>query len=641
MARGKHRGGRGGKRGNDRSNKNDRLDGGGASIRAIRTMKDVELDSEDECIQLMLNEQESDFDSDDNGQDEVMRVDMSGSEEDDNDDNDDEDEDEEDADENAWGSRKSTFYNADDADEAENAKEEEEEALRLQRARAEAMDEEDFVDEFASSLATLSAKGARPILQQGTEDDRIIQNVSDDLDRIDITSTTNKAIWPVVPKNATPAEMTKLIKEHAPELLDLLPEFEEHFKAVIEDTLPIVLAARKRGIDADDSTVYAFLETKYHILMTYLSNIAFYLSIKASSAMSAQDHPVLDVLVKTRTTLEELEDIEEAGMGELVEEFDAMLAEMADEDDLSMEEEAKQKTKKDKKRNKKKKEQKQKELLQQQKQQAVIDQFLEEYGDDSDEDAMDVEVSDTQQDEEESAFIPIPSKKVNRKRKALGDDFGDLHVLADDDAEDKQLSKRKNLRQYAVRVEQIANKRSKQVTMGGDNDLPYKDKHAAYIIRQQRDDARRAAMQAMNDSDSDDGHDHKQVSKTNRMNTHEDDDDASALYQSAQARVAAKRDAKAQAKLERLSADPNWVDPELVGDPTGKRTINYQILKNKGLAPKRTKEQRNPRVKHRKKFDKAQKKLKSVKAVGSGSSGVYGGEMTGIKTGVSRSVRFN
>ena len=36
-----------------------------------------------------------------------------------------------------------------------------------------------------------------------------------------------------------------------------------------------------------------------------------------------------------------------------------------------------------------------------------------------------------------------------------------------------------------------------------------------------------------------------------------------------------------------------------------------QIAKNKGLVPKRKKEQRNPRVKHRKKFEKAKIKHKS------------------------------
>ncbi|RKP24104.1 Sas10 C-terminal domain-containing protein, partial [Syncephalis pseudoplumigaleata] len=156
----------------------------------------------------------------------------------------------------------------------------------------------------------------------------------------------------------------------------------------------------------------------------------------------------------------------------------------------------------------------------------------------------------------------------------------------------------------------------RQATTGGDHDLPYKDKHAAYVMRQQREDARRAAMQAMEESDEE-----RAASTTGQNKRHGndgdgdgDDDEANLLYKNAQARVAAKREAKAEAKRARLSADPNWMDPDLVEDPAGKRTINYQILKNKGLAPKRTKEQRNPRVKHRKKFVKAQKKLRSVKA---------------------------
>lgn len=36
-----------------------------------------------------------------------------------------------------------------------------------------------------------------------------------------------------------------------------------------------------------------------------------------------------------------------------------------------------------------------------------------------------------------------------------------------------------------------------------------------------------------------------------------------------------------------------------------KRKITYAISKNKGLTPKRKKEQRNPRVKHREKYRKA------------------------------------
>jgi U3 small nucleolar RNA-associated protein 3 len=72
-----------------------------------------------------------------------------------------------------------------------------------------------------------------------------------------------------------------------------------------------------------------------------------------------------------------------------------------------------------------------------------------------------------------------------------------------------------------------------------------------------------------------------------------------------------------------------------------KRQINYEILKNKGLTPHRKKDQRNPRVKHRKKFEKAKKKIKSIKRMVVRQEGPYGGEITGIKTKLSRSVKFN
>ena len=46
-------------------------------------------------------------------------------------------------------------------------------------------------------------------------------------------------------------------------------------------------------------------------------------------------------------------------------------------------------------------------------------------------------------------------------------------------------------------------------------------------------------------------------------------------------------------------------------ESNNKRAITYQISRNKGLTPKRKKEQRNPRVKHRKKFRKAVIKRRS------------------------------
>jgi U3 small nucleolar RNA-associated protein 3 len=57
---------------------------------------------------------------------------------------------------------------------------------------------------------------------------------------------------------------------------------------------------------------------------------------------------------------------------------------------------------------------------------------------------------------------------------------------------------------------------------------------------------------------------------------------------------------------------------------------------------KRKKEVRNPRVKKRMKFEEKKKKLASMKAVYKGGEemGGYGGEKTGIKTGLVKSIKL-
>lgn len=75
-------------------------------------------------------------------------------------------------------------------------------------------------------------------------------------------------------------------------------------------------------------------------------------------------------------------------------------------------------------------------------------------------------------------------------------------------------------------------------------------------------------------------------------------------------------------------------------DDGHKRLASYQILKNKGLTPHRKKENRNGRVKKRHQYEQKMKKLSSVRQVVKPLSGTYGGESTGIKSNVSRSVKL-
>ncbi|KAM0683501.1 something about silencing protein 10 [Mitosporidium daphniae] len=77
-------------------------------------------------------------------------------------------------------------------------------------------------------------------------------------------------------------------------------------------------------------------------------------------------------------------------------------------------------------------------------------------------------------------------------------------------------------------------------------------------------------------------------------------------------------------------------------DAGSKRTIPYEILKNKGLLPVRSKEQRNPRVKQRKRYERAMKKIKGFKPMVAPKmhGAPYAGERSGIRTNIVKSTKF-
>jgi len=71
-----------------------------------------------------------------------------------------------------------------------------------------------------------------------------------------------------------------------------------------------------------------------------------------------------------------------------------------------------------------------------------------------------------------------------------------------------------------------------------------------------------------------------------------------------------------------------------------KRAITYKIAKNKGLMPKRSKLQRNPRVKNRMKFEKAKKRRKGAVREMRDQSQKYSGEASGLNARVKKGVKI-
>ena len=91
-----------------------------------------------------------------------------------------------------------------------------------------------------------------------------------------------------------------------------------------------------------------------------------------------------------------------------------------------------------------------------------------------------------------------------------------------------------------------------------------------------------------------------------------------------------------------ISLDRNKMDSaEPEGEDDDKRGITYQMFKNKGLAPKRNKDQRNPRVKHRHKFEKAKVRRKGqIRSIRTETKR-YSGESSGINMRVKKGVKIS
>ncbi|XP_062480950.1 something about silencing protein 10 isoform X2 [Pezoporus occidentalis] len=75
-------------------------------------------------------------------------------------------------------------------------------------------------------------------------------------------------------------------------------------------------------------------------------------------------------------------------------------------------------------------------------------------------------------------------------------------------------------------------------------------------------------------------------------------------------------------------------------DPNKKRGVTYQMIKNKGLTPKRRKIDRNPRVKHREKFRRAKIRRKGQVREVRRELDRYAGEVSGIRAGVKKSRKL-
>ena len=222
-------------------------------------------------------------------------------------------------------------------------------------------------------------------------------------------------------------------------------------------------------------------------------------------------------------------------------------------------------------------------------------------------------------------------------------DFGEEDSM-DAKAAAEKAQRKKSLRFYTSQIAQKANKRAGAGRdAGGDMDVPRRERLRDRQARlnaeaEQRgkklDEYGRGGTALGGESDSEIG----DVSEKIPDEGDEYYDMVAKISKTKKNAKLAKNEAMARAKAD--GAMVRVVEDEV--DEDGKRAIGYVISKNKGLAPKRKKDVRNPRVKKRKKYEEKIKKLASTRAVYKGGEerGGYGGEKTGIKPGLVKSIKL-
>lgn len=487
--------------------------------------------------------------------------------------------------ETAWGTAKGEYYGADDLDDEETAKEIEREALRQKKKHLEDLNMNDYLDDELEEEWTKSAKE----FDVGEFKDSTQQN------------DTNVSIKDILNMD------TEAKKNY---LQTLFPEFLPLCKELTQ--LSDVLVDLKSQEDSE------IISLKIMALSGYLGTLSSYFGILLHELNNNQEfstmknHPVMEMILTSKEVWRQACDLPNS-FG-------------VEEEESEEEEDEEEITKENRKLN-----------------------TLTVRGSDVLEDEEEEEKEEEQQEEDDDVDLDDFEDYVAQSRLSMANKEGrnvvdasrdlDDYVeteMADVDAQEKK-ARRRTLRFYTSKIDQQQNKKIDKFK--GDDDIPYKER---FFERQQRllEEARKRGLHDSNGADldaQDYGPDDEKVSKS--VNNEGEKDYFNLIQKNRQN----KKDARLQAHKNAVKASKEGKLSQLaeeIGD-SGKRAINYQILKNKGLTPRRKKDNRNSRVKKRKKYEKAQKKLKSVRAVYSGgSSGVYEGEKTGIKKNLIKSVKF-
>ncbi|KAI3794700.1 hypothetical protein L1987_37333 [Smallanthus sonchifolius] len=519
----------------------------------------------------------------------------------------------------AWGRSKNIYYENDEGEsDDEEGEEEEKEVLRLQNEKTKLYSNVDYG------------------LEDDSEEEPTFENLSKGKGRSkatvghDAEDETDTEVVKKDPNALSKEEQMDIVYNSAPELVGLLSELNEAVDQ-LETKVDPILSKLKEEKNINQNGIQ-YMEVKKQLLLSYCQAITFYLLLKSEGHL-VRDHPVLARIVEIKNLLDKMKPLDE-NLSFDIEDFLKNHATMKMEDSpmeiaavesislinnsttTETQKEPPVEPKKDstldhdnggkRKRESERIGLQSAEML---KVRAALEEKLKQKG-----------------------VFNLKATKTNGAKKNIKPLNGKLE--ARDDFDDDAFDIEGNQNKSSSRPSQLVTQAKKPRVISGDDDLPKRDD-----IGERR---RKHEMQVLTNAGvpSDDDfqeNDHETPEGDDEDGETEDGDTESESDLYEQTKI--KRDAKLAAKSQKYSrtAPSVLAAPETQLD--GKRHINYEMEKNRGLTRRRNKDLKNPRKKYKLKHKKKEVARKGQVREIRKPAGPYGGEGSGINT-ISRSIRF-
>ena len=532
---------------------------------------------------------------------------------------------ERDLDKAGWGSSRKDYYDVDNIETEADALEEEEEALRLQKKQLQKMSEADFGFDETDWLDSGNADAIND-----DDEDRVVEEI---LPQVEITED-----MPVEERN-------RILATRYPEFDGLAKEFltlQDQYEQSRLDAMAAQKLLECHGSTNGFSNMKPGAITRWTALSTYLSALSMYFAILTSGTSNSngkvvpkapsemRNHPIMLALVRSRTMWEKVKDLPD-GMEVLLKEKPP--SNTLPEISLASPEVLPKATPKVKSEKKKKRTRKSDAQIQ------------------AEEALAKAEAQRAERARKNDAEFAKISRKASRNLAgAASNPPSEAQIAQRQDEIDNviydgvppkstadQSRRKKTLQFYTSQIAQKANKRSNAGRdAGGDMDIPYrerlKDRQARLNAQAEARGRKKGEALGQTEEEEEEG-----GGEENRTVGGEEED----YYATIASRTAAKkanRAARKEVAKEAALHGARIVQGDRMTDD-GRRQVTYQIDKNKGIDAK-TKKNLIPRLKRRRKYEGALKRIKSIKPVYKGSTGPYGGETTGIKSGIIRSTKL-